>query len=73
MKGNVYIGYSTNPVIRYKATSGGVGSSIVKYLLENGKCDYALSFDWDEKNNKNVNSWKTEGMTNRIQAERGIR
>ena len=50
MKGNVYIGYSTDPVIRYKATSGGVGSSIVKYLLDNGKCDYALSFDWDEKN-----------------------
>lgn len=47
---NCYIGYSTDPQIRYKATSGGVGSAIVKYLLDNGKCDYALSFDWDKKN-----------------------
>lgn len=47
---NCYIGYSTDPQIRFKSTSGGVGSAIVKYLLDNGKCDYALSFDWDKKN-----------------------
>ena len=45
-----YIGYSTDSLMRMKAASGGVGSAIVKYLLDNGKCDYALSFDWDMEN-----------------------
>ena len=45
-----YIGYSIDSTIRYKASSGGVGSAIVKYLLDNGKCDYALSFEWDKLN-----------------------
>lgn len=44
-----YVGYSTDPQIRYKSTSGGVGSAIIKYMLDSKKCDYALSFDWDEK------------------------
>lgn len=45
-----YIGYSIDSTIRYKASSGGVGSAIVKYLLDNGQCDYALSFEWDKLN-----------------------
>lgn len=28
-----YIGYSTDDLIRYKASSGGIGTSIIKYLL----------------------------------------
>lgn len=44
-----YIGYSCDEHIRYKATSGGVGSAIVKYLLENKIVDYALSFDYDKE------------------------
>lgn len=31
---NSYIGYSTNLELRKKSTSGGIGSSIIKYLLE---------------------------------------
>ncbi|WP_333493732.1 coenzyme F420 hydrogenase/dehydrogenase beta subunit N-terminal domain-containing protein, partial [Candidatus Bacteroides intestinigallinarum] len=27
-----YIGYSTDDLIRYKASSGGIGTSIIKYL-----------------------------------------
>ena len=42
-----YIGSSTNEQIRFKATSGGVGSSIVKYLLDKKIVDYALSFEYD--------------------------
>ncbi len=38
-----YIGNSTNPQIRYKATSGGIGTTIVKYLLEEKIVDYALT------------------------------
>lgn len=52
MKGNVYIGYSNDPVIRYKATSGGVGSSIVKYLFEQKLIDYALSYRFNQEDLK---------------------
>lgn len=44
---DTYIGYSTDTQIRKQATSGGVGSAIVKYLLDTKKTDYALSFDYD--------------------------
>ena len=44
-----YIGNSRNPQIRYKATSGGIGTTIVKYLLEEKIVDYALSFYFDKK------------------------
>ena len=36
-----YIGYSTEPNIRYKASSGGVGTAIIKYLLS--QPDYGTS------------------------------
>ncbi|MBQ9588465.1 MAG: Coenzyme F420 hydrogenase/dehydrogenase, beta subunit C-terminal domain [Bacteroidales bacterium] len=39
-----YIGYATDHSIREKATSGGVGSAIIKYLFDNGLTDYAMSF-----------------------------
>ncbi len=52
MKGNVYIGYSVDPIIRYKATSGGVGSSIVKYFFEQKLIDYALSFKFNQEDLK---------------------
>ena len=36
-----YIGYSTEPDIRYKSSSGGVGTAIIKYLLS--QPDYGTS------------------------------
>ena len=44
-----YIGFSTDANIRHKATSGGVGSSLVKYLLDNRLADFAMSFDYDSE------------------------
>ena len=44
---NCYIGYSLDENIRYKSTSGGVGTSIVKYLLEKKIVDFALSFKYN--------------------------
>lgn len=46
---HTYIGYSTDLDIRKKSTSGGVGSAIVKYLLDTRKANYALSFDYDQE------------------------
>jgi coenzyme F420 hydrogenase subunit beta len=39
-----YIGYSCNESNRYKAASGGICTSVIKYLLEVKKYDSALSF-----------------------------
>lgn len=44
---NCYIGYSLDENIRYRSTSGGIGTSIVKYLLENNIVDFALSFKYN--------------------------
>lgn len=44
---NCYIGYSLDENIRYKSTSGGIGTSIVKYLLEKKLVDCALSFKYN--------------------------
>lgn len=49
METHTYIGYSTDMDIRRQSTSGGVGSAIVKYLLDTGKANYALSFDYNQK------------------------
>lgn len=46
---NTFIGYATNSQIRYSATSGGVGSALVKYLFEQKIIDTAISFDFDPK------------------------
>lgn len=45
---NTYIGYSTDPDIRHLATSGGVGSSMIKYLFECGKIKTSVSFLFDK-------------------------
>lgn len=45
----VYVGYSNSEDIRFKATSGGIGSSIIKYLFEQNKIDYALSFKFKKE------------------------
>ena len=54
-----YLGYSTNEEIRYKATSGGVGTSIIKYLFDYGLIDYSISFGFDN----NTLSYKPELIT----------
>ena len=46
MRKSVYIGYSTDPSIRKRATSGGIGSALVKYLLDENLVKYALSFEY---------------------------
>lgn len=47
MNNTCYIGYSTDQRIRFEATSGGVGSAIIKYLLDNKIVEYALTFDYN--------------------------
>lgn len=44
-----YIGYSTNQDIRNKSTSGGIGSSIIKYLFEKNIIQSSISFKFDKK------------------------
>lgn len=51
---NTYIGYSTNIDTRYKATSGGVGTSILKYLFDNSIIQTAITFDYDSKKLKYI-------------------
>ena len=41
-----YIGYATNGDIRYKASSGGIGSAIVKYCFNNSLITHSLSFEY---------------------------
>lgn len=42
-----YVGYSTNSDIRYRATSGGVGTSLIKWMFETKRIDTAISFEFD--------------------------
>lgn len=64
-----YIGYSTDETIRYRSSSGGIGSAIIKYLLETGmfgtsitfvfnkeECLYAPMFIYDYKDYNNCGS-----------------
>ena len=44
-----YIGYSLDAEIRYKASSGGVGTAIIQYLLSLPDFDTAISFDFSQK------------------------
>lgn len=46
---NTYIGYSSDPDVRHQSTSGGVGSSMIKYLFESGNIQTAISFVFDSK------------------------
>lgn len=43
-----FLGYSTNDDIRWNATSGGVCSGIIKYMLDSGMVRSALSFAYNE-------------------------
>lgn len=45
---NTFIGYSTDSRIRYAATSGGVSSAIIIYLLDNGIAKSGLSFTYNQ-------------------------
>jgi len=49
-----YIGKSTDEEIRFKATSGGVGTAITKYLLSKKEFDTVLSFKFDYVNSEYV-------------------
>ena len=43
-----YVGYSTDAEIRTRASSGGVGSSIVKFCFDNQIITHVLSFAYDQ-------------------------
>jgi len=43
-----YIGWSNDHDVRYRATSGGVGSTLVKYCFDKGFITHAMSFEFDE-------------------------
>lgn len=43
-----YIGYSTDNIIRFHSSSGGVGTAIIKYLLDNEEYGTAMSFYFDK-------------------------
>lgn len=42
-----FIGYSTDAEIRYNASSGGVGTAIIKYLLDTNAFGTAMTFVYD--------------------------
>lgn len=42
-----YIGYSTDHSIRFRATSGGVGSSNLKWLFDKGYIETSVSFEYN--------------------------
>lgn len=46
---HTFIGYSLDEKIRYKATSGGVGSSVLEFLFKKKIIQSALSFSFDQK------------------------
>lgn len=49
-----YVGYSTNSDIRYRATSGGVGTSLIKWMFDKGVIGTSVSFDFDARSLKYV-------------------
>ena len=42
-----YVGYSADADIRFKATSGGVGTSLIKWMFDKGIIGTSVSFDFD--------------------------
>lgn len=44
-----HIGYSKEKDIRYQASSGGVGTAIIKYLLESGRYGTSMTFTFNAK------------------------
>lgn len=45
---NSYVGYSTDLNIRYQATSGGVGTSLIKWMFETGIIGTSISFEFNK-------------------------
>lgn len=43
-----YIGHSVNPEVRHNASSGGVGFSLISYLLSSGEYGTAVTFRFDK-------------------------
>lgn len=63
-----YLGYSTNQQIRYKATSGGIGTSLLKYLFEHKLISSSISFEYNSESLQyyptiiyNYNDYKISG------------
>ena len=46
---NTYIGFAKNDEIRQKGSSGGIGSSVIKYLFQEDIIQSAISFTYDPK------------------------
>ncbi len=44
-----YIGHCNNEQLRWQATSGGIGSAILKYLFETKQIGTAISFEFDSQ------------------------
>ena len=44
-----YIGHAVDSDIRYKATSGGIGSAIIKYLFESKIIQTSITFDYNSR------------------------
>ena len=44
MANSCFIGWANDDNLRYRATSGGVGSALVKYCFERGLITYAMTF-----------------------------
>ena len=42
-----YIGYSLDPKIRYQSTSGGIGTSLIKYMFDKELIESSISFTFD--------------------------
>lgn len=55
-----YIGYSTDDEIRYNASSGGVGSSLIKYLFDTKQIDNSITFIF----NNNVCKYEPQLINN---------
>lgn len=51
-KMKTWVGYNNNHEVRFAATSGGVGSAIIKYLFEKQIIDGAISFTFDKTDKK---------------------
>lgn len=46
---NTYIGYSNDDNIRYQATSGGIGTSIIKYLFDSSQIQTSITFAFNSQ------------------------
>lgn len=68
-----YVGYALDSDVRYKATSGGVGTSILKYLFDHDIIQTSITFDYDNKTlqyyPRLINSYEEYKMTGSIYHE----